>query len=218
MKDNSLQIANTRDAVAGLDDDEKLMSVLPTSGQSREMNIISESGLYSLIFKSRKPEAKIFRRWVTHDVLPAIRKTGSYSIPSKKVQVDHNHKRTSNNPGGLDIRYNLDLTKAISKPTRAGLEILERLTGITFADIDLGENSLDDRNIFQMFVEHSCIVEDGGRIHSTELYRLYLEWSDPELAMTVKKFHNIARGYFTRVKSSGIWFYKGLKINSVEKS
>jgi prophage antirepressor-like protein len=51
-----------------------------TPGGKQEMSIVSESGLYSLTLGSKKPEAKPFKRWVTHDVLPALRKTGTYSI------------------------------------------------------------------------------------------------------------------------------------------
>ncbi len=49
--------------------------------QDREMTIISESGLYACILKSRRPEAKVFRKWVTGEVLPALRKTGRYAVP-----------------------------------------------------------------------------------------------------------------------------------------
>ena len=50
--------------------------------------MISEAGLYSLILRSRKPEAKAFKRWVTHDILPSIRKTGSYSAPSAPAKAE----------------------------------------------------------------------------------------------------------------------------------
>lgn len=70
-----LGIKNTTQAVASLDEDERAMYNIGRQGSS---NIISESGLYALIFKSRKAEAKAFRKWVTSSVLPAIRKTGSY--------------------------------------------------------------------------------------------------------------------------------------------
>ena len=64
----------------GLDEDE--VASLPNwQGKGSAPLIISEAGLYSLVLKSRKPEAKAFKRWVTHEVLPSIRKTGSYSIP-----------------------------------------------------------------------------------------------------------------------------------------
>ncbi|WP_415713086.1 Bro-N domain-containing protein [Maridesulfovibrio sp.] len=75
-----LEIRNSRDATSSLDDDE-LVSVKATSGgQHREMSAVSESGLYSLIFKSRKPEAKKFRKWITSEVIPSLRKTGCYAM------------------------------------------------------------------------------------------------------------------------------------------
>ncbi len=75
-----LDIANSRDAIQRLHNDE-LVSVKATSGgQLREMNFGTESGLYNLIFRSNKPEAEAFRLWVTSEVLPSIRKTGSYSL------------------------------------------------------------------------------------------------------------------------------------------
>ena len=78
-----LTIGNSRDAVGRLDDDEKAdVGITDTSSkgvtQGRTVTAINESGLYSLILTSRKPQAKRFKRWVTHDVLPAIRKTGGY--------------------------------------------------------------------------------------------------------------------------------------------
>ena len=78
---DALTISNNRDAVALLDEDEKLMSVITTSGQGRQMWLVNESGLYNLIFQSRKPEARKFRKWVTSEVLPAIRRTGRYMMP-----------------------------------------------------------------------------------------------------------------------------------------
>lgn len=61
-----------------LDDDEKGLRVLQTLGGKQEMLVINESGLYNLIFRSNKPQAKIFRKWVTSEILPEIRKTGKY--------------------------------------------------------------------------------------------------------------------------------------------
>lgn len=61
-----------------LDDDEKGLRVLQTLGGPQEMLVINESGLYNLIFRSNKPQAKIFRKWVTSEILPEIRKTGKY--------------------------------------------------------------------------------------------------------------------------------------------
>jgi anti-repressor protein len=73
-----LEIRNSHDALGRLDEDEKATSVLPTQFGSKPMNVVNEAGLYSLILTSRKPEAKQFKRWVTHEVLPTIRKHGAY--------------------------------------------------------------------------------------------------------------------------------------------
>jgi len=70
-------------AFARLDDDEKGVVSNDTPGGQQEMTTINESGLYSLILSSRKPEARAFKRWVTHEVLPAIRKTGRYESPNQ---------------------------------------------------------------------------------------------------------------------------------------
>lgn len=63
-----------------LDDDEKGIHIVDTLGGQQEMNVISESGLFAAILKSRRPEAKRFRRWVTGDVLPELRRTGRYTL------------------------------------------------------------------------------------------------------------------------------------------
>ncbi len=77
---DALGYENSRKAVAKLDDDEKGVTKSYTPGGKQEMTIINESGLYHLILRSNKPEAKKFRKWVTGEVLPALRKYGSYSI------------------------------------------------------------------------------------------------------------------------------------------
>jgi prophage antirepressor-like protein len=78
---NILGIQNSRDVwTKQLDEDEKGVEKIYSPGGYQDTNIINESGLYNLIFRSNKPEAKRFRKWVTSEVLPAIRKTGAYSI------------------------------------------------------------------------------------------------------------------------------------------
>ena len=77
----ALEIANARDALARIDDDEKDVVPIYTPGGLQKMNVVNEPGLYSLVLGSRKPEAKSFKRWITHDVLPTIRKHGIYMTP-----------------------------------------------------------------------------------------------------------------------------------------
>lgn len=75
----ALGYSNTKDALnRHVDDEDKQGSRFTTSGQSREMTVINESGVYSLIFGSKLPSAKQFKRWVKAEVLPSIRKTGGY--------------------------------------------------------------------------------------------------------------------------------------------
>lgn len=76
-----LGIINASDVFKRLDEDERGRFNL---GRQGEANIINEAGLYNVILRSDKPEAKPFKRWVTHEVLPAIRKTGAYSVPNAK--------------------------------------------------------------------------------------------------------------------------------------
>lgn len=74
-----LEISNPTQAINRLDEDERAMLNI---GRQGEANVVNESGLYSLILGSRKPEAKQFKRWITHEVIPSIRKTGMYGVPT----------------------------------------------------------------------------------------------------------------------------------------
>jgi prophage antirepressor-like protein len=108
-----LNHSNSRVAIQMLDDDEKGVSKVYTLGGTQEMAIVNESGLYNLIFRSNKPEAKAFRKWVTSEVLPSIRKTGQYVNP-------YRYDPKSNAQLGEDfarLAYR-ELLKIDSKPTR----------------------------------------------------------------------------------------------------
>lgn len=73
-----LEISNSRNVANRLEPFEKGVTLVDTLGGAQEMTIINESGLYAVILRSDKPQAKPFRKWVTSEVLPAIRKTGAY--------------------------------------------------------------------------------------------------------------------------------------------
>ena len=75
-----LGLEDTHKAVQRLDEDEKGRKTIPTPGGNQVMWIVNEPGLYSIIIRSNKPEAKQFKRWITHEVLPSIRKTGRYEV------------------------------------------------------------------------------------------------------------------------------------------
>lgn len=81
----ALELSNPTVAVSRLDEDERSKFNL---GRQGEGTIVNEAGLYSLILGSRKPEAKAFKRWITHDVIPAIRKTGGYIQGEESMSDD----------------------------------------------------------------------------------------------------------------------------------
>lgn len=94
----ALEISNPTDALKRLDDDEKARFNLGLSGGAT--NCVNEPGLYGLVLGSRKPEAKAFKRWIKHDVLPSIRKTGGYNLPKDypsalRALADAEEKRLS---------------------------------------------------------------------------------------------------------------------------
>lgn len=85
-----LEIENSRNVTARLDGDEKDVHSVDTPGGRQEVTIINESGLYNVILRSEKPEAKRFKRWVTHEVLPTIRKHGAYLTAAKLEELMNN--------------------------------------------------------------------------------------------------------------------------------
>lgn len=78
---DALGISKYRDALTRLDEDERASISVDTLGGKQSMIAVNESGLYTLVFQSRKPEARAFRKWVTSEVLPNIRKHGVYMTP-----------------------------------------------------------------------------------------------------------------------------------------
>jgi len=82
-----LEHSNSRMALERLEYDEKGVSSIDTPGGIQAMQTVNEPGLYSLILGSRKPEAKAFKRWITHEVLPSIRKTGQYSLNNLEISL-----------------------------------------------------------------------------------------------------------------------------------
>lgn len=82
---DALGYSNPRDVLQRLDDDEKGVASIDTPGGMQSVSIVNESGLYNLVLGSKKSEAKTFKRWITHEVIPAVRKTGAYGSPLTAV-------------------------------------------------------------------------------------------------------------------------------------
>ncbi|VTZ26120.1 hypothetical protein MPC4_110067 [Methylocella tundrae] len=87
-----LELKNTSQVISRLDNDEKGVHTVETLRGAQELGVVNESGLYSLIFTSRKPESKKFRKWVTNEVLPSIRETGRYET-GHQAAIEHAQRR-----------------------------------------------------------------------------------------------------------------------------
>ncbi|MCP4985413.1 MAG: Bro-N domain-containing protein [Colwellia sp.] len=91
---NVLNISNSRMATSRLDsDDVTITDVIDSMGRNQKLTIINEGALYQLIFRSRTKNAKEFRKWVTHEVIPSIRKTGKYSIPQSLKKLSTQNRK-----------------------------------------------------------------------------------------------------------------------------
>ena len=121
-----LEIGNSGNVAARLDEDEKGIHTVDTLGGKQELTIISESGLYSTILLSRKPEAKKFKRWITHEVLPTIRKHGAYVTSAKLEEM-------MNDPDAW-IKVLIALKDERAAKERLQLEAAKNEPKVVFAD------------------------------------------------------------------------------------
>ncbi|WP_324768023.1 Bro-N domain-containing protein [Pokkaliibacter plantistimulans] len=172
---NSLNLKDTNKALLGLDDDEKREHE-EYSGSGRKPTLINESGLYCLILKSRKPEAKRFKKWVTAEVLPAIRKTGRYLPPELRFHdFTYNDKPLRITVEGNGIWLNAgDLTVAlnIGDPYKA----YERLPSFRIKNMQHRKAQLRMVHIDALdIVYQSADAEriDGFRLYLAELLATY---------------------------------------------
>ena len=133
-----LGLADVTSALRTLDEDEKLVRKISGAGQIREMSTISESGLYALIFRSSKPEAKQFSRWVRSEVLPQIRQTGSYN---KKPRISSEELEISRRD--LDIR---------------GAQILQSLLDNNTFPCTPETRTVFSHEIFKLVTGHECLT------------------------------------------------------------
>ena len=171
----ALLIKNSRDAVSNLDEDEISDVVLTDTRskngatQRRTVTIVNESGLYGLIMQSRKPEAKPFRKWVTKDVLPALRKTGIYAAAGSLTRngVDGIYYR------GKKYYPYLEMLTAIGYSKRSG-SVSKRKRNYPSCIVKLfGRNFITEELIDQLEVEKKLEtqrIELKSRQYKLEFY------------------------------------------------
>ena len=135
-------------------------------------------------------------------------------------RVDINHKRGITNPHGLDVQFRLDLTKIIIRPTREGLEILQRITGIDMEGIMAGQPAGVPQDISQ-WIEEKCVETVNGKITAAEAYSSFLKWwaaNFNEKPPSQRRFGEAIslRGYGKdRGAPGGAWRYLGLELREV---
>lgn len=129
---DTLGYSNSRDTIAKhLDDDERGVANSDTLGGEQKLTIINESGLYALVLRSRKPEARKFAKWVTSEVLPSIRKTGQYAAPTAAPSQPHTEALAMYR----DALRTLLMTHPSAQAQRMACRQTHAVTGIDLAEV-----------------------------------------------------------------------------------
>lgn len=166
----ALDLSNPTVAVQRLDEDERAKFNL---GRQGETNIVNEYGLYNLILASRKPEAKKFKRWITHEVIPSIRKHGAY-------MTDEIIEKVLTDPDTI-----IKLATQLKEERQKRLEA-EKLTN----QIAVSKNSLLVREVAKVASKNGIVIGEK------RLYRKLREWGLIFKNSTEPKQEYIDRGYF----------------------
>ena len=197
----ALAIGNPSMALDRLDDDERTLISIEGASNGKPVNGVNEPGLYSLVLGSRKPEAKAFKRWITHEVIPAIRKHGGYMTPEKVEEALLNPdvlihlatelKEERNRSKALhDLAVEQDKHIARQNDKIAALEpkgIFADAVSVSKTDILIGDlaklikqngNDIGQKRLFSWLRENGYLIKRKG-----------LDWNMPtQKAMEMKLF------------------------------
>lgn len=182
-----LSIGRTHDAVRGLDDDEKGAETVRTPGGDQLVSVVNEPGLYSLTFRSRKPEAKAFRRWIAHEVLPAIRRTGSYSV-APRFEVPQSFAEALE----LAARQARQLEAAEQKvaelePEAARAQRTMNADGLALVGTVAKRFGIKERALREFLFAEKLLIRDGSR--RNEPYARHIETGHFELKTRLVDVH-----------------------------
>lgn len=180
-----------RDSIRYLDDDEKSNVPSKHIGQNGGRNplIINESGLYSLILRSRKPEAKAIKKWVTSEVLPSIRKTGKYSVSNSDMSNDE------------IVMKALEIQQEKIRKLSIKAQVAEELAGTKglYLLTEAGKMIMGKPNVFCQWLVDSKIMYRKGSHHTLVPYSPYnrKEKGYFEVKMSRYKDHSVSQTYIT---------------------
>ena len=196
-----LDIQNATQAVQTLDEDERAMYYI---GRQGEANIINEPGMYKLIFKSRKAEAKEFTRWVTHEVLPQIRKTGAYGEKLTEVDVKVKDRELDQRQMELNLR---------------GAQILQSMIDKELFPVTPETRTVFAHEVFKLVTGHSYL---GMLPESTEKWYTATEIGK-ELGISANKVGRIAKANGIKAPEGesneyGRWIFSKSQYSSREVS
>jgi prophage antirepressor-like protein len=179
-----LGLGNPTRALSNLDEDEKGLTTSNTLGGFQQLLIVSESGLYAMIFRSRKPVAKRIRKWVTQEVLPTIRKTGRYELPANDDQKGVGIADTLglDSPDDIErMRVKIALIRearhAYGPKSARGLWEAIGLPDVQRIEMPPGTLTADDLDPgIRDWIEARCTLDTACRTKSMALYNDYRDW------------------------------------------
>lgn len=167
----ALEIGNTSQALSRLDADEKGVISNDTPGGKQEMSIVNEPGLYTLVLGSRKDEAKGFKRWITHEVIPSIRKTGKYELGNQIPRTLPEALRAYADEVEKNERLALENAEMKPKAEFADAITASKTTILVgdFAKI-LKQNGIDtgQNRLFKWFVDNHYLFKRNGQYVPTQ--------------------------------------------------
>lgn len=173
----ALEVKNGRDAVSRLDEDEKnTVGLTDGTPGNPNMTIINEAGLYALVLSSRKPEAKTFKRWITHEVLPAIRQHGAY-------MTEATLERALNEP---DFLISLATKLKAEREARRALELDKTVLTQQVAELKPKASYYD------------LVLQCPGLLSMTEIAKDY--------GMSAKGMNKKLHELGVQFNQSGVWF------------
>lgn len=178
---NALGYSNSRKAIGDhVDDDDKGVTKCDTLGGGQNFTIINESGLYSLIFASKLPSAKRFKRWVTSKVLPMIRKTGKYSVPDTADEAEQ---------PPVSLQERMEIAKLIAKTPKNRLHMVAKIFEPVLG-VELLPNTLSTAGTYGISSDDAILIvtefidsydnsilrefEDGSMAINNKLFKEFL--------------------------------------------
>ena len=174
-----LDIGNPSDPIRRLDEDEKGVDLIETPGGKQSMVTVNEYGLYNLVLGSRKPQAKAFKRWVTHDVIPAIRKHGVYAVDEVLKDPDLLISALTALKEERQQRQKLELEAAISRQQIAEMHPKASYYDKVLACPDLVKISLIAKDYGMSAIAFNRLLHKKGiQFKQGDTWLLYQEYAD----------------------------------------